>query len=124
VRDDRRARLGVRERVVVLEVLETGGHRGRREPVGLSRWYVLSRDLQAAHVVVGGGGDEARRGCTESITPMSKLALWATRTSFSAKEVKSCSCSLQKQGVDDVRRHDPVDAHVPLEERVVARSGA
>ena len=49
VHDDRGARLGVGERVVVREVLEAGGHRRDRQAVGVEV-VGLAGDLQAAEV--------------------------------------------------------------------------
>jgi len=60
VHDDRRARLGVGESIVVFEVFEARGHRGDGELVRVEV-VGLARDLQAAQIVVRGGW-QVRRG--------------------------------------------------------------
>ena len=56
---DRGAGLRIRERVVVIEVFESGGHRGDRQAVRVEA-VGLARDLQAARVLERRGVDEGR----------------------------------------------------------------
>ena len=112
------AGLGVGEGVVVLEVLEARSHGSHRQAVRVEV-VGAARDLQAAQVGEVGALDEARRTRGPYDSHVESSVVGNEHVSRGeADEVGKLFAPERR--VHDIRRHDPVDAGVPLAERVVA----
>ena len=117
VHDDRRAGLGVGERVVVREVLEAGGHRRDGQPVRLEV-VGLAGDLQAAERAVVGHGEPDRLGGLGDHAHV-EAGVVGDEHVVAGELAQRGEVLGPAGGIRHHLRRDAVDAHVPLREVVV-----
>jgi hypothetical protein len=117
VNDDRRARLGVGEGIVVGEVLEACRHRRDRQAVRVEV-VGLTRNLEAAQVAESRSLDE-RSGTRARDDSHVEASVVGDKVVAVGELDEVGQLLAPQQGIDDVNGHDAVDAGVPFREGIV-----